>query len=375
MKGRLRVNAFAVYTMFTVLLALGLAVAGEIKQDWQTDWDQTLRAAKSEGRVVLYVSNQYDEFFREFQKKFPEINVVTVIGLGPETIQRIMAERRAGRYIPDIYIGGANSGYNVLYKAKAFDPIKPTLVLPEVVDQSKWWKGSHRYIDEEGQYLLAFNSVALPFVGYNSKLVHPDEFKSYWDLLNPKWKGKIVGYDPTLGSAVDTALVFFYSHPQLGPGYLRRLLSEMDLTTSRDGRQITDWLGAGRYAISMFTTVGRIRLDDAKAQGLPVDWFGPRNLKEGVPLSTSTGNVGLLNRAPHPNAAKILVNWLLTREAQIAYQNIFRDKDSLRIDIPKDNVGAWARRIEGVTYVNTDTPEGRDMEPVRRLVNEAWKKR
>jgi iron(III) transport system substrate-binding protein len=323
----------------------------------------------------LYVSNQYDEFFREFQKKYPEIKVVTVVGLGPETIQRIMAERRAGRYIPDIYIGGANSGYNVLYKANAFDPIKPTLVLPEVVDPSKWWKGAHRYIDEKNQYLLAFNSVALPFVGYNSNLVRPEEFKSYKDLLNPKWKGKIDGYDPGMGSAVDTALVFFYSHAQLGPEFLRRLLSEMDMTTSRDGRQITDWLGSGRYAISMFTTVGRIRLDDAKAQGLPVDWFSPRNLKEGVPLSTSTGNVGLLNRAPHPNAAKVLVNWLLSREAQIAYQRIFKDKDSLRIDIPKDHVGAWARRIEGVTYVQTDSPETRDMEPIRKLVNEAWKKR
>jgi ABC-type Fe3+ transport system substrate-binding protein len=125
----------------------------------------------------------------------------------------------------------------------------------------------------------------------------------------------------------------------------------------------------------MFTTIGRIRLDDAKAQGLPVDWFSPKNLKEGVPLSTSTGNVGILNRAPHPNAAKILVNWLLTREAQVAYQNIFRDKDSLRIDIPKDNVGVWARRIEGVTYVQTDSPETRDMEPIRKLVNEAWKRR
>jgi hypothetical protein len=91
-------------------------------------------------------------------------------------------------------------------------------------------------------------------------------------------------------------------------------------------------------------------------------------------LSTSTGNVALLNKAPHPNAAKIAVNWLLSREGQVAYQRIFRDKDSRRIDIPKDHIGSWARRIEGVTYVATDSPEGRDMEPIRRLVNEVWKK-
>jgi iron(III) transport system substrate-binding protein len=358
------------------LLAFGAsALAGEVKSEWRLDWERTLQAAKSEGQLVLYGSNQYDEFFREFEKKFPEINVVTVIGLGPETIQRIMAERRAGRYIPDLFIGGATSGYNVLYKGKAFDPIKPAPLLPEVVDQSKWWKGRHRYIDEEGQYLLAFNSVALPFVGYNSRLVNPGEFKSYWDIVRSKWKGKIVSYDPTMGSSVDNTLLFLYSSPQLGPVFLRQLLGEMDVTATRNGRQITDWLGAGKYAISMFTTVGRIRLDDAKAQGLPVGWFSPLDLKEGVPLSTSTGNIGLLNRAPHPNAAKIAVNWLLSREGQIAYQRIFGDKDSLRIDIPKDKVGSWARRVEGATYMETDSHEARDMEPIRRLVNEVWKKR
>lgn len=358
-----------------LLLLVGSATGGEPRPPWQVEWDKTLQAARGEGRVVLYVSTQYDEFFREFQKKFPEIKVTTVVGLGPETIQRIMAERRAGKHFVDLYIGGATSGYNVLYKGKVLDPIKPGLILPEVVDHSKWWHGQQRYIDEEGQYLLSFNSVALPFVGYNSKLVKPDELKSYWDLLNPRWKGKIVAYDPTMGSAVDTALVFLYSNPQLGPGFLRRLLGETDLVATRDGRQITDWLGSGKFAISIFTTIGRIRLDDAKAQGLPVDWFGPKGLKEGVPLSTSTGNIALLNKAPHPNAAKIAVNWLLSREAQITYQRIFGDKDSLRIDIPKDHIGSWARRIEGVTYVQTDSPEGRNMEPIRRLVNEAWKKR
>lgn len=358
-----------------LLLLAGSATGGEPRPAWQMEWDKTLQAARGEGRVVLYVSTQYDEFFREFQKKFPEIKVTTVVGLGPETIQRIMAERRAGKHFVDLYIGGATSGYNVLYKGKVLDPIKPGLILPEVVDHSKWWHGQQRYIDEEGQYLLSFNSVALPFVGYNSKLVKPDELKSYWDLLNPRWKGKIVAYDPTMGSAVDTALVFLYSNPQLGPGFLRRLLGETDLVATRDGRQITDWLGSGKFAISIFTTIGRIRLDDAKAQGLPVDWFGPKGLKEGVPLSTSTGNIALLNKAPHPNAAKIAVNWLLSREAQITYQRIFGDKDSLRIDIPKDHIGSWARRIEGVTYVQTDSPEGRNMEPIRRLVNEAWKKR
>ena len=138
--------------------------AGEARPSQQVEWEKTLQAAKKDKQVVLYASDRYGELFQEFQKKFPEIKVASVLGLGPQTIQRIMAEQRAGKFLGDLYLGGATSGYRVLYKGKALDPIKPALLLPEVVDESKWWGGSHTYIDEERQYLFAFNQVALPFV-------------------------------------------------------------------------------------------------------------------------------------------------------------------------------------------------------------------
>jgi iron(III) transport system substrate-binding protein len=349
--------------------------AGEAKPSWQVDWEKTLEAAKKEGQVMLYASAAYEETFREFQKRFPEIKVNMFISNGGPSAQRIMSERRAGKNIADLYLSGAATGYNVLYKGKVLDPIKPLLVLPEVTDQSKWWRGRHKYMDDEKMHLFAFNEVVLPFVAYNSKQLSPAEISSYWDFLNPKWKGKIVAMDPTMGSAVDTHLVFITSSPGLGPNYLHRLLSEMDITASRDARQIVDWLGSGRYAISIFTTPSRADLDVAKAQGLPVDWMGPKSLKEGTGTSTSNGNVGLINRAPHPNAAKVAINWLLSREGQIAYQKAQFGSDSLRTDIPKDNVAPYARRQEGVQYIETDAPERRNMDVIRKIVDEAWKKR
>ena len=65
------------------------------------------------------------------------------------------------------------------------------------------------------------------------KLVDPSGFKSYWDLLDAKWKGKIVAFDPKAGGFAATRDRFFYHNPELGPPFLRRLFSEMALIRAR----------------------------------------------------------------------------------------------------------------------------------------------
>src|SRR5215472_7767217 len=78
---------------------------------------------------------------------------------------------------------------------------------------------------------------------YNTKLVNPKEIKSYWDFLDPKWKGKIVAYDVSRVSTIAHSLRFLYNHPDLGPEFIKRFFGEMDITYSRDERQMIDWLG------------------------------------------------------------------------------------------------------------------------------------
>lgn len=372
---QVRVGIVAFVLLALPVVSPGVAEAAEKSQAWQAEWEKTLQAAEKEGQVTLYGSSVYEEVFREFRKRYPKIKVNHVIGRGADVSQRILNERRAGRYLTDLFVLGASTGYNFLYKGKVLDPIKPALILPEVRDESLWWKGKHRYMDDDGEYLLAFNEVVLPFLAYNTKQAAPGEIRSYWDLLQPKWKGRIVGLDPTMGSAVDTHLVFIYHNPNLGPEFLRRLLGEMDLAVSRDTRQIVDWLATGKYSFSVFTTPSRADLSQAKQQGLGIDWIPPKEIKEGAGTSSSNGNVALLNRAPHPNAAKVALNWLLSREGQIAYQRFQFGSDSLRTDIPKDNVASYARRAEGVQYVETDSPERRNMAPIQKIVDEVWKKR
>ncbi|NIO11191.1 MAG: hypothetical protein GTO40_25520, partial [Deltaproteobacteria bacterium] len=197
-----------------------------------SEWDKIVEGAKKEKRVVIYGSSSFQEVFYPFQKKYPEVKVVGFFSRGRQVAQRMLAERRGGKYLADIYLNGAWTGYGVLYKRRVLDPMPQSLVLPEVVDQSKWWKGKHHYVDDDGKYLLGFNGVAWMANSYNTNLVNPKEFKSYWDFLNPKWKGKIAMLEPTFAPAGPSVAHIYYD-PTLGPKFLRRLLTEMDVTISR----------------------------------------------------------------------------------------------------------------------------------------------
>jgi len=369
------------FSLIFALLLLGSlgsqnrVLAGEAKRGWEAEWEKTLQAAKKEGEVVLYATEGSEIIFKEFEKKYPEIKVVSVLGRGSQIAQKVMGERRADKFLADIYLGGSGTAYNVFYEGKVLDPLKSVLILPEVADESKWWSGKHVYHDDESRYVLAFNGVAQSYFSYNTKMINPKEFSSYWDFLNPKWRGKIVSYDPTMGGAVSGALMFFYHQPKLGPDYIRRLLSETDLTPTRDSHQLVDWLAVGKFSIAAMVPPDRAGVYDAKSKGLPVDAFHSAAFKEGAPLSTANGNMALFNRAPHPNAAKVAINWLLSREGQIVYQKIELDGESLRMDIPKDNVIPRIRRVKGAEYLMLAGPGFKNMDQIEQLVKESWKRK
>ena len=97
----------------------------------KAEWDKVTAKAKEEGQLTIYGGSDYDTLFAEFQKKYPEIKLVSVIATGREVAQRMMTERRAGKYLADLYLDGASTAYSVLYKGKALDPIKPVLLLAE----------------------------------------------------------------------------------------------------------------------------------------------------------------------------------------------------------------------------------------------------
>jgi iron(III) transport system substrate-binding protein len=360
-----------VVLLFHLSLA-GVSFAAESKPAWQADWEKVLAAAKKEGQVTVYISG-YEEVLPDFQKEYPEIKVTAVTGRGSQVAQRMLAERRAEKFLADVFSSGGVTTHGQLYAAKVLDPIKPALILPEINDVTKWYQGKHHYNDAENQYVFSYvGSATYGSVSYNTKLADVKDFKSYWDLLNSKWKGKIISRDIRAPGPGSGNARLFYHLPDVGPSFIRKLYGEMDVTLFRDYRQGTDWLAVGKAAICFFCEV-----DVSKQQGLPVDTFGPGVFKEGAGLVQQFGTLTLVNRAPHPSAAKVFINWLLSRRGQIALQRNMRGTenpaDSLRIDIPKDDVHYLSRRVEGIKYLDTSKPEWQDMKPILEVMNEALK--
>lgn len=362
-----------------VFLALGTLFGGATAHSkesagGQAEWDNAVQAANREGQLNIYVTAAQSPILNAgvFQKRYAGIKVVQVVGQGMGNIYRILAERRAGKHLADLQIGGVTNQLD-LYAAKALDPIKPHLILPEVTDESKWWRGAHRYADPEAQYI--FNYIGVPQgvdVSYNTKLAHPEELPSLDALLGPKWKGKIIVLDVRAGGPGGGALRFIYHHPKYGPPFIRRFFSSMSVTLSRDRRQTIDWLGTGKFALCFLCSDSDVRR--GRQQGLPLDSVDVVGDVAG--LVAQGGSVSLLRDAPHPNAARVFINWLLSRDGQSTLQKAIGQSggiapDSLRTDIPKDEVPPKNRRREGVTYLEMDIPSRLDMGPIVRLMEEA----
>lgn len=354
------------------VLALQSAIAGKATASWQADWEKLIKAAEREGEVRVVGSDSHRDAALAFQKAYPKIRMNFEPGAGRDFAPRVMAERRAGKYLVDITMLGSATQFGVFYRAGIFDPMASAMVLPEVIDQSKWWKGKHHYADPEQKYIfINQGSVSPSLVAYNSKLVNPREIKSHWDLLNPKWKGKLVAWDPRRPGQIQNLKGLYYSST-LGPKFISRFYGEMDVALGSDARLIIDWLAKGKFLLYFMARDGDI--DDAKAQGLPVDMIlaSPHESH----MSSAMGNIGLFNKASHPDAARLFLNWLFSREGQVQWQKSV-DGNSLRVDIPKDMISNWQFKVpkEGVDYLLTSLPEYSDVKPLMKLVDDALARR
>ena len=321
------------------------------------EWRALERAAEAEGRVVVYGApgKEWREFLSgPFARAYPGITV-EYYGLGGAEIgSRITSEQRGGVYNADVFLTGVTTVNYTLLPAEAIVPVRDVLMLPEVLDTSLWWQGRHWYGDEEGQYDFLFAPTASKGFAYNTQVVNPNDLQSYRDVLDPRYKGKVVSWDPRQPGPSSQALRFFYHHPDLGPQFIRDFYTLTDVTVSTDGRQIADWIARERFPLGAW--ISTVEVDQAHDQGLPVDSLR-RPLREGGYVSSSYGGIGLLKNGPHPNAAKLYVNWILSRTGQMALQDIV-GQNSARMDVPKDKLRALGvAPEEGASYVFIDLPQ------------------
>lgn len=342
-------------TMMALLVSVFFAAnAAAQTVDWQKTWDQTVAAGKREGKVVIIGSP--DPVMRmEINPRFTQrfgIKVEYIAGGSGQLADRVRTERAAGIYSTDVFMSGANTTLNVMLPAKMLDPLKPLLILPEVTEGSHWKRGKLLFSDREEQYVLALFTTVDSVLMINTDYVKPEELTRVQDLLNPKWKGKIETQDPKLsGSGSNTA---GYIYRELGAEFIKKLYIDQKPVFSSDRRQMTDWLARGTYPICL-----TCRTDDIKE--LVKDGFKLKEIYSlpGIRDRVIVGSPFLLtiaNKAPNPNAARVFVNWMATKEALEIYSRNF-GAVTLRNDVDESFLIPESIPKPGVEYNDDTDPE------------------
>jgi ABC-type Fe3+ transport system substrate-binding protein len=317
-----------VQPMLILVLLCGWTDTVLAQSDWKKDWERVQQEAKKEGLIVVGIPARAElrkELEKIFKPKFG-IDMDLNSARGPQNASRIAAEYAAGVKSFDVFMGGSGT-YESLVEAGAVEPLDKLFILPEVKDAKNWW-GGHIWEDNLSGSRYLYSYIADAGTGgfwYNTEVAKPQELRSFDDFLNLKWKGKIGFLDPrTPGSGQS---VWSYMWDLKGEAWLRKLLAQ-DLFISRDQRQLGDALAKGKLAFAL--GVSFYTLEGFMTANLPIKEL-PR-VKEGLPSSNGSGVIGVVKNAPHPNAAKLFVNWLLSREGQVLYVKVMH-QSTRRVDV------------------------------------------
>ena len=333
-------------TAVAALLALLSTASALAQEPSQQKWNEALAGAKREGKVVVVGSPDpvmRNAIIPAFTARHG-IQVEYIAGSSGTLASRIKIERSSGLYSVDVYMAGNDTTANVLYGEKMIDPLKPLMVQPETVDPAKWKAGRLFFIDPEEQYVLRLFSTVANALFINADHVKPEEIQTVQDLVNPRWKGKISTEDPTApGSGIAGAGKFYYD---LGPDFVKKLYIDQAPLFSRDRRQLSDSLARGTHPICL-----TCRADDvAELQKSGFNIVEIYDLK-GLPGRVRGGPflLTVANRAPHPHAAQVFLNWMAGKEPLEIYSRVYGEV-TLRNDVDESFLNpAWIPR-PGVKY-------------------------
>jgi iron(III) transport system substrate-binding protein len=279
-------------------------------------WEQMAAAAKKEGKVSVntFTGQGYARILKLFTQAYPDIKLEHTNLEPVEFSPRVIQERKASVYTWDVATMPMSTALQVLKPAGVWDPVRPVIVAPEVQNNASWRGGFEAgFLDRDKNLAYAFTLVRAPGVFVNVDQVKDGELRSFKDLLAPKWKGRIAISDPrTIGS---TFWPLTAARLRLGDGIMKQILVDQEPVLSRDRNQLTEFMVRGRYPIAI--GLNGLALQDFQAHGVGKNV--KTQLLPELDYQSSGSGVWLLNRAPHPSAAQLLINWLLTKDAQIAW--------------------------------------------------------
>ena len=349
-----RLNQFSeMFALAVLILVSVLFIDNAFSAEAQEDWKKIIEAAKKEGKVVAGgppTAVLRKQFKDTFENKFG-LELELISAPGPQNAGKAMAEYKAGVRYFDVLHGGSGT-LEPLKNENMLAPFMDFMVLPEVKDPRQWW-GGHMWEDnvKTKTFIYSFSAdfSVPPF--YNSDLVKPGEISSYEDLLQPKWKGKIGLFEPRIPSAGQGLWGFLMRAK--GKEFLQRL-ADQSLFIHRDGQQLAVGLAKGTLAVAL--GLSQRFVDPYIKAGLPIKALS--SIKEGMGGSNGFGTVAIMKNAPHPNATKVYINWLLGKEGQELYGRALT-QGSRRFDVDTK----WLARFNTPAAKDVTTPE--EFEKVR----------
>ncbi len=287
------------------------------KPGWEAKWDNLVAEGKKEGLVRLYAiwpPETMTALTNAMKDKFG-ISLEFTVLRGSEVVAKVQAEQRAGLNLVDVYGQGTSQLAVAMKEAGMLGKIGPMLILPDVLDAKVWRTGQVPYADKD-QMVIPMTAYPQRYFLYNTSIIKPGELKTYKDVLDPKYKGKINMMDPTIsgtGNALFAHLAYNLWNLEEAKDFLRRLIVEQDVFITRDYRLQAETVARGKYPIGL--AVQGSSVADFLALGAPV---AVPDMRE-VSISNQAGVLGVPNIIPHPNATAVFINWLLTQEGQTIF--------------------------------------------------------
>jgi len=336
------------FLIILCLLAVGIFYLGwpqwvqaQGKAGWKDRWEKVLSGAKKEGKVVVFGPGGAairKAVTSGFKKAFPDISIEYSGGRGGRLAAKIKAERDGGIYSVDVILQGTTTALVYFKPMGALDPIGPALVLPEVKAGKYWRNGRLEFSDSKRSLNLVFSTNVKTPVIFNLNQVKLEEIDELNELLDVKWKGKFIINDPIPSGS--GGVTFRHIWGALGPikakEYYRKIRANAGIVDRNERRQI-EWVAQGKYAFVLGGSDRMVR--QLKKRGLK---FGilPEFKDHGSYITPGPGSLLLINKAPHPNAATVFINWLLSKEGQMAWSKA-SGYASRRTDVATDHLAPY----------------------------------
>ena len=268
----------------------------------EDDWSKTVEAAKKEGHVVLYSAfvglAAHQNLKKDFELAYG-ISVDILEARASEVRERIRIEQAAGRFVADVSENGRTTTTLQVEQDHVFDPHGP---LPSLSHLKPEFTADDIKLPV---FAIVYGILA------NAQLVKPgDEPKSWLDLADPRWKGKILSDDfRALGGG---GVLFFVLQEQFGRDFQEKL-AKQDLKFSREIPANERRIARGEYPLYLPVSLTSV----PELKGLPVRFIAP---KEGLPYVGY--DLALLKKAPHPNAARLLMEYYLGKKMQQGFAGL-----------------------------------------------------